>query len=636
MLDFRRVLFAVALIAASTAAAAGQTIPGASANDNRAPAGTLAGGVLSLHLELRPAIWYPEENGKAHLIVSAFAEEGHIPQIPGPMIRVPEGTEIAATIRNLLDHTIYVHGLAPRLEANAKPAAQLDPTTTSDGANTLEIPTGTLREVRFKSGAPGSYYYWASNDRQSLLMRNGPDSVLSGAFLVDPPGARTDDRVFVINTWVPVGGNGFNTLPTINGKSWPHTESFTLHVGESVHWRWINTSDSDHAMHLHGFYFQVNGVGDQDHFLAYSASERQTVVTQELLPGGTFSMNWVPERPGHWLMHCHMTIHMMQPESLPGYSGSTGYTAQNAGMGGIVLGLDVLPSAKAELGHDHTANASVHKFRLLVRERPATSRTFAGFGYDLSEPGHNIPPNAIPPVGNPIVLTRAEPAEIEVVNQLREPTTVHWHGIELESPYDGVPDWSGTPTQTTPPIGPGASFVARMTPPRAGTFIYHSHWHEQRQLGQGLTGPLIVLESGAKFNPATDKIFLFSRDGVESNEPLLMNGSPQPAPLALTVGTSYRFRFINITPVDSDLTYSIVDATGAPVTWRAIAKDGADLPPEQATVKKTSGESITVGETRDYTFIPEKPGELYLRASSFQRMWVTTTLMVAPPQPETK
>src|ERR1700731_3178628 len=111
MLDFRRVLFAVALIAASTAAAAGQTIPAASANDNRAPAGTLAGGVLSLHLELRPAIWYPEENGKAHLIVSAFAEEGHIPQIPGPMIRVPEGTEIAANIRNLLDHTIYVHGL---------------------------------------------------------------------------------------------------------------------------------------------------------------------------------------------------------------------------------------------------------------------------------------------------------------------------------------------------------------------------------------------------------------------------------------------------------------------------------------------------------------------------------------------
>jgi FtsP/CotA-like multicopper oxidase with cupredoxin domain len=159
-----------------------------------------------------------------------------------------------------------------------------------------------------------------------------------------------------------------------------------------------------------------------------------------------------------------------------------------------------------------------------------------------------------------------------------------------------------------------------MTPPRAGTFIYHSHWHEQKQLGEGLTGALIVLEPGAKFNPSTDKIFLFTRDGVETNEPLLMNGTPQPPPISLTVGTTYRFRFINITPVDSDLTYSIVDATGAPLEWRAISKDGADLPPGQALVKKTNG-------------VPEKPGELYLRAASFQRMWVTTTLIVVPPQP---
>jgi hypothetical protein len=396
LLDFRRVLFAVALFVASTVAAAGQTIPAASTNDNRAPAGTLANGVLSLHLEMRPAIWYPEEDGKAHLIVSAFAEEGHIPQIPGPMIRVPGGTEIAATIRNLLDHTIYVHGLAPRLDANAKPAAaQLDPTNTSDGANTLEIPTGTVREVRFKSGAPGSYYYWASNDRQSLLMRNGPDSVLSGAFLVDPPGARSNDRVFVINTWVPVGGNAFNTLPTINGKSWPYTESFTLQVGESVEWRWINASDSDHAMHLHGFYFHVNGVGDQDHFLAYSGSEQQTVVTQELLPGGTFTMNWVPERPGHWLMHCHMTFHMMQPESLPGYSGSSGYTSQNAGMGGLVLiGRKLIAMAEdfPEDKYDFKAAPTARTFAERLIHAAAANYYFTNLALGQKPPADEDPP----------------------------------------------------------------------------------------------------------------------------------------------------------------------------------------------------------------------------------------------------
>lgn len=518
-----------------TAVAAGEIISAATCNDNRTPAGALSNGVLNVHLEARQAVWYPNEVGKAHLVVSAFAEEGHGPQIPGPLLRVPVGVEVSATIRNSLDHTIYVHGLGSRPEISTQAAPLTDPTTTADAAATLEVPVGAVRQVRFKSGAAGSYYYWASNDRQSLLMRTGPDSMLSGAFVVDPLGAHNDDRVFVVSTWVPAGGNAFNALATINGKSWPDTERLTLKIGEPIYWRWINTSDSDHAMHMHGFYFQVNGVGDQDHFQQLSPTERLAVVTQEMAPGGTFNMSWIPERPGHWLMHCHMTFHMMQPENLPGYAVATHYTPENAGMGGLVLGLDVRPSPNSESTpvKATTASAAVHKFRLLVRQRPGSSRYFAGFSYDLSPSPEEVASGPLPPVGSPLVLTRGEPAEIEVVNQLKEPTTVHWHGIELESPYDGVPDWSGSGRQTTPPIAPGGSYIARMTPPRAGTFIYHSHWHEQKQLGEGLTGPLIVLEPGMKFDPTTDKVFLFSRDGVESNEPLLLNGSPQPPPIAL-------------------------------------------------------------------------------------------------------
>ena len=628
MLARRYALLAIVLAVASTVAA-GQTIPAASANDNRTPAGTLRDGVLSVRLEMRQAVWYPEQEGKAHLIVGAFAEEGHTPQIPGPMVRVPEGTEIAVSIRNLLDHTVYIHGLRPKVAANSPP--QSNPNVApNDDSNILEIAAGAVREVRFKSGPPGSYYYWASNDRQSILMRTGPDSMLSGALIVDPPGARQDDRVFVINTWLPVGGSPFNTISTINGKSWPYTERLDLHAGYPVHWRWINTSDADHAMHLHGFYFQVDGSGDQDHFVAYNPSERPNVVTQEMPPNGTFNMTWVPERPGRWIMHCHFTIHMMMPETLPGYPTSSMYTPENAGMAGVVLGVNVLPPAKPVSAPKDTTNAQVHKFRLLVRERPATTRTFAGYSYDLAEPGHVTPVNELPPVGNPLVLTRGEPAEIEVVNQLKEPTTVHWHGIELESYYDGVPGWSGTSKHTSSPIAPGGTFLARMTPPRAGTFIYHSHWHERKQLGRGLTGPIIVLPPGEKFDPATDKIFLFTRDGTDGTEPLLLSGISQPAPIPLTVGTRYRLRFINITPVDSVLSYSIVDSSGAPVQWRAIAKDGWDLPAEQTTPKNASEDYLSVGETRDYTFVPDKPGELYLRAVGYQRMWVTATLIVSP------
>ena len=114
MRSARFFLFSLASVLVGNAAFGGQNVPVAAINDNRAPAGVLCSGVLTLHLEIRPALWYPEKDGGPHLTVGAFAEEGHAPQIPGPLIRVPEGTEISATVRNLLDHTIYIHGLAPR------------------------------------------------------------------------------------------------------------------------------------------------------------------------------------------------------------------------------------------------------------------------------------------------------------------------------------------------------------------------------------------------------------------------------------------------------------------------------------------------------------------------------------------
>src|SRR4029077_8560348 len=145
MRSARLLLFALAFALVSTTAIAGQAIPAASVNDNRASAGGLRNGQLILILEARPAVWYPEKDGGPHLTVSAFAEEGHAPQIPGPMIRVPEGTEISATIRNLLDHTIYIHALGPRAATLSTSRTQTDSAASGD-ANILEIAAGSVRE----------------------------------------------------------------------------------------------------------------------------------------------------------------------------------------------------------------------------------------------------------------------------------------------------------------------------------------------------------------------------------------------------------------------------------------------------------------------------------------------------------
>jgi len=81
------------------------------ANSNRTPAGKLNGGVLTLHLELRQADWYPEADTGPSMKVFAFSEEGKPPQVPGPMIRVPRGVEIHVTLRNLLPTAAVVHGM---------------------------------------------------------------------------------------------------------------------------------------------------------------------------------------------------------------------------------------------------------------------------------------------------------------------------------------------------------------------------------------------------------------------------------------------------------------------------------------------------------------------------------------------
>ena len=81
----------------------------------------------------------------------------------------------------------------------------------------------------------------------------------------------------------------------------------------------------------------------------------------------------------------------------------------------------------------------------------------------MSEPGRATSEVSAP--GPEIVLRRGDPIAIHVINRLSEPTSVHWHGIELQSYYDGVPGWTGYDRQVTPMIEPGKSFDGYFTPP---------------------------------------------------------------------------------------------------------------------------------------------------------------------------
>jgi manganese oxidase len=602
-------------------------LPRIEPNPNLSPAGQLRDGVLTLRLEIREGDWYPEADTAPAAVVQAFGEEGRALQIPGPLIRVPAGTEVRATVRNML-----AKGPAKLYGLYARPGDDKQP---------LEIAAGDIREVRFKLTAPGTYHYWATTTDRPIERRFFADSQLSGALIVDPPGDTAADRVFVIGIWLDAGVRGAaprngQNIAVINGRSWPYTERFTYEAGNSARWRWINTSYDAHPMHLHGGYFRVRSHGDGDVDVTLPAERQPLAATERIPAGGTSSIELLFEREGRWLFHCHMLMHMsaeyrfLEP-IVPGAGlrpavGTHHAPGDSNGMAALVLGITVGPGARA-VGPT-TSNVPARKLTLLARERPASGGSPAAAVFQLQEGPQAPALDAAAVPGPPIVLTQGEPVEVTVVNQLAEPTAIHWHGIELDSYYDGVPGWGGSGAQVTPPIEPGQSFVARFTPPRAGTFIYHTHWHNFLQLTGGLYGPLIVLRPGQTFDPETDIPMVIGLGGtLDLKSPLVLNGSAQPEPLRLKAGVNYRLRFINITPNNNGAQVSLL-AGSTPVRWRAVAKDGADLPPAQA-IEQEARLVIAVGETYDFEFEPATKADLRLEVVRlFNRTWTVSEVHV--------
>ncbi len=161
------------------------------------------------------------------------------------------------------------------------------------------------REVRFTSGRQGTYHYWATSFGAPIPFRE-----LSGAFVVDPPDGEPEaDRIFVITEWSSMSPAQVREVMSaddateafvrmnprggfmINGRSWPATERLTYQRGETVRWRLINLSSQVHPMHLHGFYFVVESVGDGMRDLPVEPSRRHPVVTQLMRDGGTMEID---------------------------------------------------------------------------------------------------------------------------------------------------------------------------------------------------------------------------------------------------------------------------------------------------------------------------------------------------------
>jgi FtsP/CotA-like multicopper oxidase with cupredoxin domain len=587
-------------------------------NDNRTAAGTQAGGTLTVALEARRGVWHPDRDADPGVEVKAFAVDGGPLQIPGPLLRVREGTEIRARVRNSLDEMLVVYGLYTRPGTEPRSAP-------------LTIPAGEVREVAFAAGAPGTYFYWgAASTTTTIGQRPATDSQLVGAFVVDPrDGAVPNDRVLLMTTLPP--GQQQQQQPAagqpvqivigrmvINGRSWPNTERLAYAVGETVRIRMINVSPTVHPMHLHGFYFNVVSRGDERADTIFTDGVPRMVVTERLAGGRTFSLTWKPTRPGNWLFHCHDNAHLQRGIELDGRPAPPAHKhVENHAMemmAGPVMGVTVTGKS----AEPPASTAKRRQLRLVARVDKGSTDAEPHYGYTLHAGSADDGAARIDAVGPTMVLKRGEPVAVTVVNELPEPTAVHWHGIELESYYDGVAGYAGEGRRIAPAIPTGGSFEARFTPPRSGTFIYHTHVDEVRQQQAGLAGALLVVDDPKAYDPTRDIVLLITipRNLVEAGTVVLLNGSATPAAREMRVGQHYRLRFINAHTFRPSMRMRLrpEPAEGresALLEWRAIAKDGMDLPSGQSIVGPSEIQ-MGNGETYDFDFVPSSPGDLRL------------------------
>jgi len=617
-------LWCVALLAA-VAPPARQALPVAQPNDNRVSAGRLRDGVLQVSLEAVRAMWHPDGDSLPGLAVEAFAETGRLPSAPGPLLRVPQGTTIRAQIRNGLagDTLTFV------LPGNLGGAERA-------GNDTLALAPGETGELVVRAARPGNYAYRAYG-RTAMDRSFRIRGLLGGAIVVDS-GPATPDRVLVLldaTDRITSTGTPDRTREVlgINGRSWPHTERIQARVGDTLRWRIVNVSPGVHPMHLHGVYYTVEHFDGPNVTPARAAGGR-LVVTERMTPFTTMTMSWVPERPGNWLFHCHFQDHAMphRPLGTVAPRGADHSNHAATGMGGLVLGVEVAARdadrASAEAGPRRL-------IRLVAVKDPGLPDSLLSLRFVPEENGRPLAP-ARPGASPPLELLRGRPVTIRVVNQLGEPLAVHWHGIELESYFDGVAGFSGIGARLAPLIAPSDSFEARMTPPRSGTFLYHSHVDEPRHHRAGLVGALIVRDAPLA-DSAADRVFLLkSARGSGEDDAREINGQEDPDTLVLRAGNSYRFRIANLSVGTPNATVSLTarpspTAPSGPdtmlVRWRPVAKDGADLPLRARTMVPAV-QVVSIGEAFDFEVEPAAPGRLWLEVFAPARRVVTVRVPI--------
>lgn len=268
---------------------------------------TLDGGVKVFELTARPVRWPILKD----VYVTAWTYNG---TVPGPMIRATEGDRVRVTLKNELPDatSIHWHGvIVPNNMDGVPPFTQ------------NAIQPGESFTYEFTAEVPGTYMYHShvDTDTQIPIGLYAPLVVEPKELPASPPAV---DEMLMLGEWtIGLDGKTYPAMPmagaepnyfTINGKSFPETQSLTVRVGQKVRLRLANIGQFTHPMHLHGASFKIVATDGN----AVPDAAQWTKDTVAVSPGERYDIEFTFDQPGTWVMHCHVLHHVTNNNVEPG------------------------------------------------------------------------------------------------------------------------------------------------------------------------------------------------------------------------------------------------------------------------------------------------------------------------------
>lgn len=208
--------------------------------------------------------------------------------------------------------------------------------------------------------------------------------------------------------------------------------------------------------------------------------------------------------------------------------------------------------------------------------------------------------------GPTIEVNEGDRIRVILKNELPEPTSIHWHGVELPNDMDGA-----TP-ETNRPVLPGETFTYEFTLYQSGTLMYHSGYNVMKQDDMGMHGMLVVHPKKYEHRIDRDIAIFLQQFGLPSGNPypnlvtmdfnwFAFNGLSAPSIPKITVlqGERVRIRFANV----------IMDSHPIHIhgyIWTLVGTEGGPI--QKSAQIKGSTINVPPGTTRDVEFVAWNPG----------------------------